>query len=154
MEIVYTNGMITINETMIVVLVSFLILVFVLNRLMFRPLLTTIQEREDHLNGLSDSIQTAETKAADLSRQLQEKEAETKSEAQQIKKELEEAGSSQAGEILDQARTEIAQIRAAAQEEVKAQLTTAREEIDREAEELSTEIITLLLGRSISAPEK
>ena len=58
MEIVYTNGMITINETLVVILLSFLIFVMILNRLMFRPLRETIKKRDDHLNTLDNDIKT------------------------------------------------------------------------------------------------
>ena len=58
--------MITINETLVVILISFLILVMILNRLMFRPLRDTIEKRDDHLNTLDSDIKTAQDKAKDL----------------------------------------------------------------------------------------
>ncbi|MFO8049840.1 MAG: hypothetical protein R6U29_12460 [Desulfosudaceae bacterium] len=153
MEIIYTNGMITINETMVVILVSFLLLVFILNRLMFRPLLNTIKEREDHLTGLSDEIKTAEQKAEDLARQLKDHETAAQQEAQRLKKELEAAGSSQATEILNQSREESQAIKEEAQKEVKAHLEAARQDLHREAENICQEIMTTILGRNVSAPD-
>ena len=46
MEFVTIEGLITINATIIAQLVHFFILLFVMNRLMFRPILKIIQDRE------------------------------------------------------------------------------------------------------------
>ena len=49
MQIVTTISLISINETTIVQIVSFLILVFILNRVMIRPLWKTIAERNQYI---------------------------------------------------------------------------------------------------------
>ncbi len=150
MEIIYTNGMITINETMIVVVVSFLILVFVLNRLMFRPLLDTIKKRHEHLDELSNEIQSAQKEASELAQQLKDQELEARNEGQRLKKELQEAGSEKAKEILDASRQEITKIRENAQKEVDDQLAAARQNIQQESEVLSRQMMEIILGRSVS----
>ena len=150
MEIVYTNGMITINETMIVILVSFLILVFILNRLMFRPILDTIQKREDHLIELDSDIKTAQEKAADLMTRLREKEASARQEGLTLKSELETVANDQAKDIVDSARKTISDLKENTQNEVKIQVASAKKTIQHDAEQLSLEIMTKILGRGVS----
>ncbi len=150
MEIVYTNGMITINETMVVILVSFLILVMVLNRLMFRPLLGTIQEREDHLAALDEGIKTAKEKAAELSTRLRQKEESARQEGLALKNELETTANNQAKDIVSAARDMIANLKEDTQKEINAQITAAEKTIQQDAETLSTEITAKILGRQSS----
>jgi len=45
MQIVSNVALISINETMVVQLISFLIFLFVINRVMFRPLRESMHER-------------------------------------------------------------------------------------------------------------
>ena len=49
MHIVSNIALISINETLIIQLVSFLIFLFLINRIMFRPLSHVMVERENHL---------------------------------------------------------------------------------------------------------
>lgn len=152
MEIIYTNGMITINETMIVILASFLILVLILNRLMFRPLLDTIRKREDHLATLDSGIKSAQNKATDLTTRLRVKEEAARQDGLALKNELETAANSQAKEIVDATRGEIASLKEETQKEVSVQVTEAKKTIRQDAEKLSLEIMTKILGRGVSNP--
>lgn len=150
MEIVYTNGMITINETLVVILVSFLIFVMIINRLMFRPLQETMKERDAHLTTLDNDIKTAQAEAADLMSRLKEKEATARQEGLALKKELEAGANDQAKDIVDAARGTISDLKADTQKEVNAQVTAAKTTIQQDAERLSLEIITKILGRGVS----
>ena len=147
MEIIYTDGMITINETILVILISFLMFVFILNRLMFRPLLATIEERQNRINGLEDDVVKMRKEADSLTKELRVKEEAAKSEARKFKNELEDAGSQKAGEISQTSREEIAKIRAVAAQEVEQQIQQARQEIKKGAESLGAEIVEKILGR-------
>ncbi len=149
-SVAYTNGMITINETLVVILVSFLIFVMILNRLMFRPLNDTIRKREGHLNELDSDIKTAQKKATDLMAQLKEKEASARQEGQTLKSELETVANDQAKDVVDTARKTITDLKENTQNEVKAQVATAKKTIQHDAEQLSLEIMTKILGRGVS----
>lgn len=153
MEIVYINGMITINETIIVILGSFLILVLILNRLMFRPLLDTIKQRKDHLATLDRDIRTAQNKATDLTTRLREKEESARQEGLALKNESETAANEQAKEIVNAARGTISSLKEETQKKVSTQVTEAKKTIRQDAERLSLEIATKLLGRGLSLPK-
>ena len=59
MEIVSNIALISINETLVIQLVSFLLFVFIINRVMFRPLRSAMAERERYLARLNDEIVSA-----------------------------------------------------------------------------------------------
>ena len=150
MEIVYTNGMITINETLVVILVSFLIFVMIINRLMFRPLQETIRQRDDHLDSLDSDIKDAQKNATDLMARLREKETAARQEGQVLKTELETMANDQAKEIVEAARGTISDLRENTKKEVNTQVTEAKKTIQQDAEKLSLEIMTKILGRTVS----
>lgn len=150
MEIIYTNGMITINETIIVILVSFLVLVFILNRLMFRPLRDVIAQRETHFAALDRDITTVRNKTTDLSARLRQKEETARQEGLILKNELETAANQQAKEIVDITRGEIAGLKESTQKEIDIQIAEAKKVIHQEAHRLSMEIVSKILGREIA----
>ena len=59
MEVVSTIGLITINETVIIELISFLIFLFLINRIMFRPLQDIMGEREAHIEDITAQRQNS-----------------------------------------------------------------------------------------------
>jgi len=149
-EIIYTNGMITINETIIVILVSFLVLVFILNRLMFRPLRDVIAQRETHFAALDRDITTVRNKTTDLSARLRQKEETARQEGLILKNELETAANQQAKEIVNITRGEITGLKESTQKEIDIQIAEAKKVIHQEAHRLSMEIVSKILGREIA----
>ncbi len=147
MEFIYTDGMITINETMVVVVLSFLLFVFIMNRLMFRPLMATMDARQKRLAGLENAVKEMRTQAEQLTRELQDREEAVKQEARQMKKEIEMAGSERANDIFQASRAEVTRIRNTAQAEVNQQIEEAREQIQKETELLAKTITETILGR-------
>lgn len=147
MEIVYTNGMITINETMVVVVVSFLLFVFIMNRLMFRPLTATMDARRQRIAGLEKAVDEMRAEAEQLTRELQKREEAVKKEARDMRKELETAGNRKANELVQASRAEVTRIRNTAQAEVNQQIEEAREQIQKETELLAKTITETILGR-------
>ena len=150
MEIIYTNGMITINETIVVILVSFLVLVFILNRLMFRPLRDVIAQRETHFAALDRDITTVRNKTTDLSARLRQKEETARQEGLILKNELETAANQQAKEIVNITRGEITGLKESTQKEIDIQIAEAKKVIHQEAHRLSMEIVSKILGREIA----
>ncbi|OQY06422.1 MAG: hypothetical protein B6I22_05580 [Desulfobacteraceae bacterium 4572_123] len=60
MQIISNIALISINETLFIQLISFLIFLFIINRIMFRPLRRIIIERENHIEKINLDIIDAE----------------------------------------------------------------------------------------------
>lgn len=56
MQIISNIALISINETLVVQLISFLIFLFIINRIMFRPLRQVMIERENHMEKINLDI--------------------------------------------------------------------------------------------------
>jgi F-type H+-transporting ATPase subunit b len=147
MKIIETIALITINHTLFFQLVSFLLLLFLLNRIMFRPLRQVIKEREALLSGMAEDISSVEQSYTDIGHQIESQENAARREASRLRDEIEAAGQQSAATVLEQAREQINALKAKAKEETAAQVASARQEIEREALVISDQMIASVLGR-------
>jgi F-type H+-transporting ATPase subunit b len=148
MQIISNVALISINETLILQIISFLIFLFIINRVMFRPLRKVMNERESYIENIQKDIVAAENQLEDLTNQVQAQEKAVRNEAFEQKEQLEASGSQQAAEILASNREEINTLRAEAQKEVDAQISAARKYVQKESEDLAKNIIETVLYRS------
>ncbi|MBW2432652.1 MAG: ATP synthase F0 subunit B [Deltaproteobacteria bacterium] len=147
MQIISNVALISINETLIFQVISFLIFLFIINRIMFRPLRKVMNERETYIEDVQKDIVVAENQFEDLTHQIQAQENTVRDEAFKQKEQLEASGSQQASEIMTSTREEINALRAEAQKEVNAQISAARKHVQRESEDLAKDIIETVLYR-------
>ena len=147
MQIISNVALISINETLIFQVISFLIFLFIINRIMFRPLRKVMNERETYIEDVQKDIVVAENQFEDLNHQIQAQENTVRDEAFKQKEQLEASGSQQASEIMTSTREEINALRAEAQKEVNAQISAARKHVQRESEDLAKDIIETVLYR-------
>ena len=151
MEIVANNNaLITINETLIIQIISFLIFLFIINRVMFRPLRKVMAERNEHISNLKADTSEAQNRFDSINSQIKDQEAEARQAAFQLKAELEDQGSQEAGGILSSAKKEIADDNETARKEVADMVAAAREDIQKESEVLATNIIETILERRLN----
>jgi F-type H+-transporting ATPase subunit b len=151
MEIVPADGLITINETMIIQLISFLIFLFIINRVMFRPLRKVMAERNEHIEKIKADTSEAQNRFESIDSQIKDQEAEARQAAFQLKTQLEDQGNLEASGILTKAREEIAEANEAAQKEVSTMVAMARQDIQRQSEVLATNIIETILERKLNS---
>ncbi len=151
MEIVSNIALISINETLIIQLISFLIFLFLINRIMFRPLRGAKNTRDEHLRRLENEISKANGEMASISHEIQAREAIVKQEAYDQRDLSEKAGKEHADEILTAARAEIRSLRQENKSRIDQRLTAARLEIQHQAESLSKIIMAKLLDRKITS---
>lgn len=149
MQIVSNIALISINETMVVQLISFLIFLFVINRVMFRPLRNTMQEREHYIEGIRVDIRDAEKKLEKTLQQVQDENAAVREAGLQMTAELEQQGNEEAGKIITGARQEISQLGNKARLEIDAKIVDARKSIVAEADKLSLNVMEKVLGRRL-----
>ncbi len=150
MEIISNIALISINETLVVQLVSFLIFLFIINRIMFKPLLSVIDERNEHIQGMQMEAVKAEEELDKVKRMLRKNEKAVKDEAFSIRSELEAAGDQQATDIFKEAKDQIDAMREEAQAEVDAQLEEARKSMEKESEILVVQIMEKVLERRVA----
>jgi F-type H+-transporting ATPase subunit b len=147
MQIIENIALITINETLIFQLLSFFLLVYILNRIMIRPLLRVRSEREALLDRISGEINTTENRFDQISHEIEAQENAARKAAFKIRNKIEANGQQAADEIMAKARKEIDTLKIKAHEDMSARLAAARQEIQKEAAAISDRMIASLLGR-------
>jgi F-type H+-transporting ATPase subunit b len=141
--------MIDINIAFFYQLINFAILLVALNFILFKPLRGIMREREQGISGAFSDSKAAQERAQVLLEQYNISLAEAKQKSaaayntfyQQgldAQRDMIAAERTKAGELLDKARKEIAEAAAA-----------ARGDLRKEAEALSRDISTKLLGRAV-----
>lgn len=151
MQIITNIALISINETLLVQMVSFLIFLFIINRIMFRPLRATMRERERHIQRTQQDILDSKYQIEKIIQDTAAEEIDARRAANEVTVELEKAGNREAGEIIDTARAEIAALNEKAKQEIDRQIVEARKTITHEAETLALNVMQKILNRKVTS---
>jgi F-type H+-transporting ATPase subunit b len=151
MEIISNVALISINETMLIQLISFLIFLFVFNRVMVRPLHGSVEERKSFVKKLSEETSVFEAQLDQISAQIAAQEASAVKEAQIMRHKIETDGSTQAGHILDEARHKVALMRKDTEAAIKIAAEKARDDLAHEAESVAIGIMEKALNRRLAS---
>jgi F-type H+-transporting ATPase subunit b len=147
MEIIKTNALITINETLWVQMIIFLVFLFLINRIMFRPVRRNLAEREDHFADLRRTILRLKEEMGTLLRETRAEERRLQATARRTVEELRQTGRQEADRLVDQALSDIKHQYLATEKQLKTSLMVARRQTEAEAAQLTTAIIQHLLDR-------
>ena len=143
------GGLISIDKSLIIQVINFAILLLVLHRLLYKPLLAKMEERS---GAIKKSLDEAQAARAEASRQLEENAARLKAaytEAAAIREQaLKEAGDEQR-RLLESARAESQRMMEAAKAQMDADIRRAREELRREVGDLAVEVAEKLIRKSL-----
>ncbi len=150
MEIVSNVALISINETLIVQLVSFLIFLFLITRIMIRPLRKVMGERQDYIQGIQQEIAASKKTIDAYRRRLEDQMQKAKKEARLLTQKMEAEGMEEAERIFESAREEIAALKESAAREIAAQLDQAKSALASESEALAAAIMEKMLDRRLN----
>jgi F-type H+-transporting ATPase subunit b len=151
MELISNIALITINATLFHQLIAFLIFLFIINRIMFRPLRKVMAERDGVIEKIKLDTTNAGKTLERLNEELKERESEVRMEALKVQHELEANGNQVSAEILKSTLQEIETLKDKNEAIVKNQITEARKHLQKEAEALSMNIMEKLLGRRLAS---
>lgn len=149
-QIVSNIALISINATMVVQLVSFLIFLFLINRVMIQPLRRTMAERTNYIDRMDVDILDVQKEMNRLLKELAGREKMVRKEAQVVIKEMENEGLRHASDIMQEVRKEVESLKVKTQKTVNDQLTTARQSLEQESEGLALSIMEKLLDRRLT----
>jgi len=143
--------MISINATLLAQVIHFLILMFILNRLMFQPLLKLIRDRKEYTEETSKRIKSIENDAERLRQEFISKENDARKSATEERAEYRGEGIFESNELIDKSRKEVEAIKAKADKEIDADVEKTQPLLNEEAAVLAGEITERVIGRRLSA---
>ena len=150
MQIISNIALISINETLLVQLISFLIFLFIINRIMIRPLRATMAERDRYVQSVREDILDSKKEFEEILDESQQEEKEVRQAALQIVADMEGLGNHEAQDIMGVAREEMAAMKKQTQAEIERLLAEAMTSVQKEAEALSVSIMEKILDRKVS----
>lgn len=143
--------MISINATLLVQIIHFLVLMFILNHLMFRPILKLINERKEYTEKTMDRIKSLENDTERLRQEFVSKENDARRNATDERAEHRGAAILESNEVIEESRKEVEAIKVKADKEIEAEVKKTHSLLNDAAAALAGDITERVIGRRISS---
>jgi F-type H+-transporting ATPase subunit b len=143
------GGLISLDKSLIVQAINFLILLFILQRLFYKPFLAKMGERTA---AIQKSLDEAQAARAEATRQQEENETRLRAahaEAAAIRAQAMKEASEEQKRLVEAARAESQRLVESAKAQMDADVRRAREELRREVADLATAVAEKLVRRSL-----
>ena len=141
--------MIEINLTIVIQVIQFLILIYILNRVLFKPISQVLAERQQKITTWEEKTrdlkETARLSLEKYEYQLKEERVQTREKQEQLTKEIKQKEE----ENLRAASEEAAQIVASTQQALEEERERLRSELRHQATEVSQILAEKVLGRKL-----
>jgi len=147
MEIVTQSELVSINATLLVQAASFLIFLFLIERVMFRPLWRTVQDRRGYLHQLERDVKAKDRRLAEMTETLEKEAAALKEEAFRESDKLEASGKEEALGLIRQVRAEMTSRQKTDAAEIQRRGEGLQQQLAGEVEPLVARIIAKILDR-------
>jgi len=143
------GGLISLDKSLIVQMINFVILLAVLSRLLYKPLLAKMEERTGAIKKALDEAQAARGEAAKQQEENATRLRTAYAEAQAIRAAALKEAADEQRKLVDAARREAQQLVETAKAQTDADIRRAREELRREVSELATAVAEKLVRKSL-----
>jgi len=137
------------DYTLLIQMVIFLSLIFVLNILLYKPILAIIERRKKQLEESENEIKLFNESVEKRVAEYEEKLKQAKIKGSELKKEIIQEGVNQAKNIVDVVRNEIPVLAREFQQKMDNEVQKAKLILDGHSKELSLEIAQKVLGRPL-----
>ncbi len=141
--------MIDFDKTILYQFIHFLILLFILNFLLFKPVLKALNKRRDTLKGLADGVEQAKEETVDLEKSYESTFVEKRKPIFGSKDAILSQANKEAVHVIEKARSELAEELAKIKSEIELEGKKAYDALKGDVGKLSTEAAQKILQRSI-----
>lgn len=144
------GGLISLDKSLIIQVINFLILLFLLQRLLYRPLLQKMNERSEAIKRSLDEAEKARAEAARQQEENTEKLRAAYAEAAAIRAAALKEAAEEQRRLVEAARAEAHQLVETAKAQMDADIRRAREELRREVTDLAIGVAEKLVRKSLN----
>ena len=142
--------MIEINFTLIIQMINFFLLIFILNKILYKPILKILEEREQRIEGQQQQAKKTIEDGLVILTDYNKKLYDAKIDAMNTKNAARNEASEQANGIIEDSRKKAEEIIARMQQEMASELTQAKKELDPELSVMAATIAQQILGRKVA----
>ncbi|WP_317450928.1 F0F1 ATP synthase subunit B [Alkalibacillus aidingensis] len=139
---------------MIVQLVMFLILLALITKFAWRPLMNVMQEREQHIANEIDSAEKSRQESERLMKEAQDELKSTRQNAQQIIEDAKLTAKDQEETLISEAKAEAERIKQSARQEIEQEKERAIQALQEQVGTLSVQIASKVIEKELSMDEQ
>jgi F-type H+-transporting ATPase subunit b len=143
------GGLINVDKSLIVQVVNFLLLLFILKRLLYKPLMAKMEERTQAIKRSLDEAQAARAEAARQQEENEQRLRAAHAEAAAIREQALREAAEESRKHVDAAQAQARKLVDDTKAQLEAEVRRAREELRREVADLSVAVAEKLVRRSI-----
>ena len=143
------GGLINLDKSLIIQGINFLILLFLLQRLLYKPLLAKMSERTEAIKTSLEEAQRARAEAAKQQEENVERLRAAHAEAASIRAAALREAAEEQRKLVEAARAEAARLVESARSQTEADIRHAREELRREVADLAIGVAEKLIRKSL-----
>ncbi len=141
--------MVSLDYSLGIQIVNFIVLIFILNRLLYRPLLGMIDKRKQRFAESEAEIRRLQETVEQKMAAYEEKLRQAKATAIEQKNEIIRQGAEEAKRIIDAVRAEVPGLMEQLQVRMEREIDAAKRTLTGQSQRLSVEIAEKVLGRSL-----
>ena len=142
--------MVSLDYSLGIQIINFIVLIFILNRLLYKPILGMLDKRKQQFAESEAEIKRLQETVEQKMAAYEEKLRQAKATAIEQKKEIVRQGAETAKEINNAARAEIPGLMEQFQSRMEREIDTAKRTLAGQSQRLSVEIAEKVLGRRLS----
>jgi F-type H+-transporting ATPase subunit b len=136
--------------TLFLQIANFLVLIFVLNAVLYKPIRKILADRQAKIRGLEEGISTAENEAVEAQNSFKEKMSGARAKGNEEKDKFKQAGEEEQkriiGEVNEASQKELENVKAQVAKDVE----QAKSKLQEEIKGYSAAIAEKILGRAVS----
>lgn len=141
------------NATLFIQIISFLILLFLMTKVLYRPLQNLLDERINKVRSDIEDAQRLLAEAEENRRRAQEMLHKAQEEAMLIQRKAEQEADAYYRQQLQRTKEEMEKLLASAQSEIQENVRNAKAELKQEISSISIAVAEKILRREISESE-
>jgi F-type H+-transporting ATPase subunit b len=142
--------MIELDWTLFVQIINFLVLVFLLNMVLFRPIRRILLARQARLTAYEEDIVGLADSQQGILGEVEQQLAAARREGLGLREKLRQEGSQEEGSLLEQVKQEVDAEWTKVEAKIKKDMAKAREALRAQAQDFATALSTKILGRKLS----
>jgi F-type H+-transporting ATPase subunit b len=139
--------MISIDFTLIIQMVNFLIILFVGKKLIYDPMLSNIENRDAKIKGLLDAASKLRSEVEKSKREYEENLQQVRSEVAEYQSKIRQQALSEAYEKVSKVKGEIDKKIEESRKELEIQVEKAKLTLEAEAHKIADDIVEKILGK-------
>jgi F-type H+-transporting ATPase subunit b len=137
--------MVEINWTVSIQIINFIVLIFALNIVLYKPIRKILRERKTKVEGLTQGIESANQQAEEQDQAFSQGMRDARTQGQKEKEAMIQGASREereiVGKIMDQARDDLAAVKSKITKEVDAVKTALEGDVDAFADAITQKIL-------------